>query len=80
MAIEEIQLSHKEIMESMIDSAQLIFLEAEKIEADNDYEDALESMERCEADGYVNGLQSAYKVFFGDFYESDVTLSDLEDN
>jgi len=77
--ITETALSPKDIMEAMIDSAQITFLEAEKLEESHDYEDAMESMERTEADGYVNGLQSAYKVYFGDFYDCKVELPEEDD-
>lgn len=74
MTINEVQLSPKDIMGAMIDSASLDFQEIERDEIEGDYSDAMLSMERTEAFGYYNGLEAAYKVFFGEDYNSIVEL------
>jgi hypothetical protein len=40
--------------------------EAQKVEEDNDYSDAMESMERTYAEGYVDALAYVISVLKGD--------------
>ena len=79
MTITEMQITPKDILESMIDSATLEFLEIAKEEEDGDYGDAMLSMERTEAYGYCNGLEAAYKVFFREDYLCTVSLPDSDE-
>ena len=62
------------MLEQMIDKATLDFLEIAKAEEDDDYSDAMVSMERTEAQGYVDGLSVAYHVIFDKEYISTVEL------
>ena len=71
-------MTPKEMLEQMIDKATLEFLKVAKEEEDGEYSDAMLSMERTEADGYVQGLSSAYYVIFDKQYISTVELSEEE--
>lgn len=67
-------MTPQEMLEQMIDKATLNFLEIAREEEDGDYSDAMLSMERTEADGYVQGLSSAYSIIFDKEYISTVEL------
>lgn len=67
-------MTPQQMLEQMIDKATLNFLEIAKEEEDGDYSDAMLSMERTEADGYVQGLTSAYHLIFDKEYISTVEL------
>lgn len=67
-------MTPQEILEQLIDKANLDFLEIAKEEEDGDYGDAMLSMERTEADGYLQGLQVAYQLVFDKEYISPVSL------
>ena len=67
-------MTPQEMLEQMIDKATLDFLEIAKEEEDGDYGDAMLSMERTEADGYVQGLSVAYHIIFDKEYISPVEL------
>jgi hypothetical protein len=52
------------------------FAEIAKEEEDGDYSDAMLSMDRTRAEGYADGLLSAYYQVFGESYEdSEETLN-----
>ena len=67
-------MTPQEMLEQMIDKATLDFLEIAREEEDGDYSDAMLSMERTEADGYVQGLTAAYHLIFDKEYISSVEL------
>lgn len=52
-----------------IDEAWLVFSQIAKEEEDDDYSDAMVSMERTEANGFATGLERAYFILFGQQYE-----------
>jgi hypothetical protein len=62
------------MLEEMIDKATLDFLRIAKEEEDDGYSDAMQSMERTEASGFVDGLSVAYSVIFDKEYISPVEL------
>jgi hypothetical protein len=64
----------QQMLEQMIDKATLDFLEIAKAEEDDDYSDAMVSMERTEANGFVEGLSVAYHIIFDKEYISPVEL------
>jgi hypothetical protein len=64
----------QQMLEQMIDKATLDFLEIAKAEEDDDYSDAMVSMERTEAYGFAEGLSVAYHVIFDKEYISPVEL------
>jgi hypothetical protein len=66
--IHEVGISAKEQLQSMIDKAWQNFSEIAQAEEEDDYSDAMVSMERTEASGYAEGLSDAYYVFFGEGY------------
>jgi hypothetical protein len=71
-------MTPQEMLEQMIDKATLDFLQIAKDEEDGDYGDAMLSMDRTEASGFVDGLSLAYHMIFDKEYISSVVLD--EDN
>ena len=67
-------MTPQEMLEQMIDKATLDFLEIAKAEEEDDYGDAMVSMERTEANGYADGLSAAYQIIFNKHYLSPVEL------
>jgi hypothetical protein len=67
-------MTPQEMLEHLIDKASLDFLEIAKAEEEDDYSDAMVSMERTEADGFLQGLQVAYQLIFDKEYISPVSL------
>lgn len=72
-------MTPQEMLEQMIDKATLDFLEIAKAEEDDDYSDAMQSMERTEAQGFVDGLSSAYYIVYDKEYVSPVALDDINE-
>jgi hypothetical protein len=69
-------MTPQQMLEQMIDKATLDFLEIAKAEEDDDYSDAMVSMERTEANGFVEGLSVAYHLIFDKEYISPVELDE----
>ena len=69
-------MSPKEMLEQMIDKATTDFLEIVREEEDGDYGDAMLSMERTQAEGFVDGLSAAYYIIYDMEYTSQVHLED----
>ena len=67
-------MTPQQMLEQMIDKATLDFLEIAKEEEDDGYSDAMQSMERTEANGFVEGLSVAYHIIFDKEYISPVEL------
>ena len=63
------EVSPQNILQFKIKEAYEEWVEVAKEEIDNDYGDAMQSMERAEATGYLNGLEVAYTLIFGEVYE-----------
>lgn len=72
-------MTPQEMLEQMIDKATLDFLEIAKEEEDGDYSDAMLSMERTEANGFVEGLTAAYHIIFDKEYISSVALDEVNE-
>jgi hypothetical protein len=72
-------MTPQQMLEQMIDKATLDFLEIAKAEEDDDYSDAMVSMERTEANGFVEGLSVAYHIIFDKEYISPVELDNDND-
>jgi hypothetical protein len=72
-------MTPKELLEQMIDKATLDFLEIAKEEEDGDYSDAMLSMERTQAEGFVDGLSTAYSIFYDKEYISQVELDEVNE-
>jgi hypothetical protein len=66
----EITVSKQDIMKAVIDEAYGEWVEVAKEEIDDNYGDAMKSMERCETTGRLEGLQEAYFIFFNESYYS----------
>jgi hypothetical protein len=62
------------MLEQMIDKATLDFSEIAKEEEEGDYGDAMLSMERTEANGFLEGLSVAYHIIFDKEYTSPIGL------
>ena len=58
---------HGELKNLMLE-AETDYLKIEKEEREDDYSDAMLSMERTEAQGYAEGLSVAYELIFGEAY------------
>ena len=67
-------MTPQEMLEEMIDKATLDFLEIAKEEEDGDYGDAMLSMERTQAEGFVDGLSAAYYIVYDKEYISQIAL------
>jgi hypothetical protein len=67
-------MTPQQMLEQMIDKATLDFLQIAKEEEDDGYSDAMQSMERTEASGFVEGLSVAYHMIFDKEYISPVEL------
>jgi len=67
-------MTPQQMLEEMIDKATLDFLEIAKAEEDDDYSDAMVSIERTEAYGFAEGLSVAYHLIFDKEYISPVEL------
>ena len=72
-------MTPQQMLEQMIDKATLDFLEIAKAEEDDDFSDAMVSMERTEANGFVEGLSVAYHIIFDKEYISPVELDETND-
>lgn len=69
-------MTPQQMLEQMIDKATLDFLEIAHEEESDGYSDAMLSMERTEAQGFVDGLSSAYSIIFDKEYVSNVSLEE----
>jgi hypothetical protein len=67
-------MTPQQMLEQMIDKATLDFSEIAKEEEDGDYGDAMLSMERTEANGFLEGLSVAYHIIFDKEYTSPIEL------
>lgn len=67
-------MTPQEMLEQMIDKATMDFIEIAKEEEDGDYGDAMLSMERTQAEGFVDGLSAAYYIVYDKEYVSTVEL------
>ncbi len=67
------------MLEQMIDKATLDFLEIAKEEEDGDFGDAMLSMERTQAEGFVDGLSAAYYIVYDKEYTSQIALDESDE-
>jgi hypothetical protein len=67
-------MTPQEMLEQMIDKATLDFSEIAKEEEEGDYSDAMLSMERTEANGFLEGLSVAYHIIFDKEYLPQIEL------
>lgn len=72
-------MTPQEMLEQMIDKATFDFLGIVQEEEDGDYSDAMLSMERTEANGFIEGLTAAYHVIFDKEYISSVALDEVNE-
>ena len=72
-------MTPQEMLEQMIDKATFDFLGIVQEEEDGDYSDAMLSMERTEAYGFIEGLTAAYHVIFDKEYISSVALDEVNE-
>jgi hypothetical protein len=69
-------MTPQQMLEQMIDKATIDFIEIAKEEEDNDFGDAMQSMERTEAQGFMDGLSAAYYIIYDKEYTPQVELDD----
>ena len=67
-------MTPQQMLEQMIDKATIDFIEIAKEEEDNDFGDAMQSMERTEAQGFMDGLSAAYYIIYDKEYTPQVEL------
>jgi hypothetical protein len=67
-------MTPQEQLEKMIDNAWSDFSEIAKAEEEDDFSDAMVSMERTEAQGYAEGLSMAYALVYGKAYNPKVSI------
>ena len=67
-------MTPQEMLEQMIDKATLDFSEIAKEEEEGDFGDAMLSMERTEANGFLEGLSVAYHIIFDKEYLPQIEL------
>jgi hypothetical protein len=72
-------MTPQQMLEQMIDKATLDFLEIAKEEEDGDYGDAMLSMERTQAEGFVDGLSAAYYIVYDKEYTSQIALDESDE-
>jgi len=68
----------QEMLESMIDNAWTDFNEIAQAEEEDGYSDAMQSMERTEAQGFVDGLSAAYYIIYDKEYNSQIALDEID--
>jgi len=61
-------MTPQEMLKQMIDKAWTEFNEIAKEEEEDDFGDAMLSMDRTRAEGYAEGLSSAYSLIFNADY------------
>ena len=61
-------MTPQEMLEEMIDSAWNDFAQIAKEEEEDDYSDAMLSMERTRAEGFAEGLATAYNLVYDKEY------------
>lgn len=66
----------QEMLESMIDNAWTDFNEIAQAEEEDGYSDAMQSMERTEAQGYAEGLSMAYNLVYNKVYNPKTEIFD----
>ena len=69
-------MTPQEMLEQMIDKATTDFIDIATEEEDGDYGDAMLSMERTQAEGFVDGLSAAYYIIYDKEYISPVALDE----
>ena len=61
-------MTPQEMLEQMIDTAWADFSEIAKAEEEDDYSDAMVSMDRTRAEGFAEGLATAYNLVYDKEY------------
>jgi len=72
-------MTPQEMLEQMIDKATFDFLGIVQEEEDGDYGDAMLSMERTQAEGFVDGLSAAYYIVYDKEYISPTRLDESDE-
>lgn len=72
-------MTPQEKLGHLIDEAWEQYIILHKAEIESGYDDAMDSMERTEAEGYAMGLEAAYALVYDKAYESNVAKFDPYD-
>lgn len=70
-------MTPEQMLEQLIDEAWQDYNTIAQEEEDDDYGDAMVSMERTRAEGFAEGLQLAYKIAFDKDYNPPI-IGDVE--
>lgn len=73
-----IDIMHGQLKIDMLE-AEARYAEAQQIEEDNDYSDAMESMDRKYEEGFLDALVMMYKLTYDISFEEGVIKSNKED-
>ena len=65
-------MENKLKLQSLIDSSWSNYIELTEDEINIDFSDSQLTVERIEAKSYVEGLEAAYQLFFGESYNSPI--------
>lgn len=61
-------MTPQEMLKNMIQKAWAEFNDIAREEEEDDYSDAMLSMDRTRAEGYAEGLSSAYSIIYNEEY------------
>ncbi len=67
-------MTPQEMLKQLIDKAWIEFSEIAKEEEEDDYSDAMVSMDRTRAEGYAEGLSHAYSIIFNEEYLPEIEV------
>ena len=67
-------MTPQQMLEQMIDKAWEEFSEIAKEEEEDGYSDAMLSMDRTRAEGYAEGLSTAYSLIFNKDYTPEIEV------
>ena len=70
-------MTPQQMLEQIIDAAWADFSEIARAEEEDGYSDAMVSMDRTRAEGFADGLLSAYYQVFGESYEDGEDISNV---
>jgi hypothetical protein len=67
-------MTPQEMLKNMIQKAWAEFNDIAREEEEDDYSDAMLSMDRTRAEGYAEGLSSAYSLIFNEDYLPEIEV------
>lgn len=67
-------MTPQEMLKNMIQKAWAEFNDIAREEEEDDYSDAMVSMDRTRAEGYAEGLSTAYSLIFNEDYLPEIEV------